>query len=767
MKTRLPFNESARLEALRACEILDTPPERACDDLVKLAAQLCGTPIAVISLVDAGRLWFKASVGLDVCEAGRENSFCAHAILQPDELLVVPDAAADPRFAGSPLVAGGPCVRFYAGAPLVTHQGHALGTLCAIDRVPRQLSEDQRAALVRLARQVVDQFELRHRLAESHQIARLLEVEREVLAQMATGVSPAEALNGLLHALEALAPGMIACILELDEAGGPLRVLSAPSMPDSFSRAMDGLGVGPAFGSSGADCEILVQDIEQSPLWNMGRALAPEHGLRACWSTPIFSCQGHRLGAFALYHCQQRRPGPLEEKLIRLGARTAAVALELARTHAALSASQARYRALFESSPDAIFILETSEPRLGRILSANPAAATMHGYSLDELLQLRVQDLDSPESAADASGRFRQIQEGRTVVFEVEHRRKNGSVFPVEVTASPLLLDGQTYVLAIDRDITLRRQAEQALVEREQRLRAIFELEPECVKLLDPEGRLLEINPAGLSMLEAESIDQVRGQVIFPLIAPQWRPGYGEFHQRVLAGASATLEFEIIGLKGTRRWMESHAVPLRDTAGRVKALVSVTRDITARKHAEEESQKARAAVEAANADLEETNRQMEDSIQRANQLALAAEAASRAKSDFLATMSHEIRTPMNGVIGFTALLAESNLVPEQREQVEIIRSSGETLPTLITTSSTSRSRPAGWNWSWPRLTCVPPCSRRLRCSKRAPPPRASSCAARSTQRSRTRSSATSRACARSSILIGTSSSPSAARSPWK
>jgi len=350
---------------------------------------------------------------------------------------------------------------------------------------------------------------------------------------------------------------------------------------------------------------------------------------------------------------------------------------------AALPASEAWYRALFESSPDAIFILEASGFQAGRIVSANPAAAILHGYPLDELLRLRIQDLETPESAALAPDRLRQILDGRTLVFEVEHRRKDGATFPVEVTASPLQLDGQSYVLAIARDITERKQIRQALVEREQRLRAIFDLEPECVKLLDHEGRLLEMNPAGLAMIEAESIDQVRGQPVFLLVAPEWKPAFLQFHQRVFAGASTSLDFEIIGLKGTRRWMESHAVPLRDAVGKVTALVAVTRDVTARKQAEEENRKAHAAVAAINADLAETNRQLEESIQRANQMALAAEAASRAKSDFLATMSHEIRTPMNGVIGFTNLLADTALTVEQREHIEIIRSSGETLLTLI------------------------------------------------------------------------------------
>jgi PAS domain S-box-containing protein len=233
------------------------------------------------------------------------------------------------------------------------------------------------------------------------------------------------------------------------------------------------------------------------------------------------------------------------------------------------------------------------------------------------------------------------------------------------------------------RQIAERKRTEQSLRESEVRLRTIIQLEPECVKLLDKDGRLLDMNPAGLAMIEADSLGQVAGQSVESLLAPEWREPFMEFHRRVLAGESGRLQFEIIGLRATRRWMETHAVPLRDGRGQVTAHLAVTRDVTQRKLAEAELQMAREAADAASRELAETNRQMEESIRRANEMAFAAEAACRAKSEFLATMSHEIRTPMNGVIGFTGLLAETNLTAEQREQVEIIRSSGETLLTLI------------------------------------------------------------------------------------
>jgi PAS domain S-box-containing protein len=160
MNPPIPENEAARLAALYEYQILDTDPEPAFDDLANLAAYICSTPMASISLVDADRQWFKAKVGLEITETPRQIAFCAHTILEP-EVLIVPDAKLDSRFANNPLVTSDPGMRFYAGIPLTTSNGYAIGAVCVMDRQPRQMTTQQVEALKALGRQAIAQLDLR------------------------------------------------------------------------------------------------------------------------------------------------------------------------------------------------------------------------------------------------------------------------------------------------------------------------------------------------------------------------------------------------------------------------------------------------------------------------------------------------------------------------------------------------------------------------------------------------------------------------------
>src|SRR5688572_19633512 len=171
----IPQNEPERLAHLRSLKILDTQPEEDFDRITLLASQICQTPIALISLVDSDRQWFKSKIGLTLRETSRDIAFCAHAIMEP-EIMIVADAAKDARFAHNPLVTSEPKIRFYAGAPLTTPDNLALGTLCVLDHVPRKLTADQAAALRALSGLVMSHLELRRKQNDLRQ--NLLEERR-------------------------------------------------------------------------------------------------------------------------------------------------------------------------------------------------------------------------------------------------------------------------------------------------------------------------------------------------------------------------------------------------------------------------------------------------------------------------------------------------------------------------------------------------------------------------------------------------------------
>ena len=180
MKAPLPTNEAERLAALKEYHILDTGTEQSYEDITVLASHICKVPIAMISLVDEARQWFKSRVGLEEQQTSRDTAFCAHAILQ-NEPLIVTDATKDRRFANSTLVTGEPHIRFYAGFPLINPEGLALGTLCVVDRQPRRISADQLKTMRALSRQVMTLLEL-----------------RRVSARLADALDQVKTLQGLL-----------------------------------------------------------------------------------------------------------------------------------------------------------------------------------------------------------------------------------------------------------------------------------------------------------------------------------------------------------------------------------------------------------------------------------------------------------------------------------------------------------------------------------------------------------------------------------------
>ena len=232
MMTPNDARETARLAALRRYRILDTEPERCFDDLAMLASQICGTPIALISLVDEQRQWFKSRVGVSMAETSRAVSFCTHAIKQPD-LLIVPDALDDERFRDNPLVTAHPNFRFYAGAPLITPDGQALGTLCVIDRDSRTLTAGQLEALAALRRQVESQLELRLNLIE---LEEALAARDRAEAEQAATLNELRVAHAQVRRLSGLMPFCSTCQFTMTIPANPAAI---PVLADAVNHVLE------------------------------------------------------------------------------------------------------------------------------------------------------------------------------------------------------------------------------------------------------------------------------------------------------------------------------------------------------------------------------------------------------------------------------------------------------------------------------------------------------------------------------------------------
>ena len=255
MKPPMPVNEKARLKALRSLNILDTAPEEDFDDITFLASHICRTPIALITLVDENRQWFKSKIGIDVQETSRDSAFCAHVIAPSSpEIFLVGDALRDERFAENPLVTGEPRIRFYAGAPLLTAGNEALGTICVIDREPRELTEDQKKALEALARQVSTQLKLRQLSAQ------FAEANQEL-----QGLSLTDDLTGLLNRRGFMFHAEQQLKLNRTPRGSTGLVLVYADM-DGLKQTNDVYGHGEGSAAIAAIGEILKQSFRQSDI---------------------------------------------------------------------------------------------------------------------------------------------------------------------------------------------------------------------------------------------------------------------------------------------------------------------------------------------------------------------------------------------------------------------------------------------------------------------------------------------------------------------
>ncbi|MGB8932289.1 MAG: PAS domain S-box protein [Anaeromyxobacteraceae bacterium] len=277
---------------------------------------------------------------------------------------------------------------------------------------------------------------------------------------------------------------------------------------------------------------------------------------------PLVSVAG--TGAFCLWRARRPRGRPL-------GANASATATLLDRLEEA-----SRF------VNDAVLIAGPGQD----LLFANDRAVSMLGYARDELLRMNVRELRDPATLGDFDARVREQLEAGAARFETRFRRKDDVSLAVEVSIRVFQLEGRPYFQATIRDVTERRRLEEALRASEERLRAIIMTEPECVKVIAPDGKLVEMNPSGLGMLEAESLAHAQATPLVDFVDPEDRPAFVGLLDTVMSGGSGRLHFGVTGLRGAHRTLETNAVPLRDADGRITGLLGVTRDITERMRAE-------------------------------------------------------------------------------------------------------------------------------------------------------------------------------------
>ncbi len=596
-----PPNEAQRLESLRRACILDTQPEPIFDDLTRLAAQICETPIAAISLIDDKRQWLLTRVGLDVRELPREDSFCSHAILQPDQLMEVNDASADVRFTASPLVSGPAQIRFYASAPLLTASGLALGTLCVMDTRPRELTGLQRATLQTLARNLMNSLEIRQTNQEN--LARQA-VLSKVLHSLPGLVDQDEILQTVLQALLALGRWQdigLSILVNPEQQFWQTRAetFMAPGEVGLLRPIHSGI-IGRAYRTGQTQ---LVPDVRLDPDFFEGQRENPTGSELV---VPIH-VNGVMSGALNLESPHPAAFNSADVTFAQSICEAIGSALHGAQQFTELRSREAQFSTIFNMAPIGIGIVSPQ----GKWLKVNQAMCNLLGYSEQDFQALESnakithpddQNLDMPHIDLLIAGKIPSYQ------LQKRYIAKDGRVIwgLRDVTLIRDQAGEVQYFITQVQDITGRIQHEQALIESETRYRqAIRAAQAIPYSMNYAEGRYSFIDE-GIQQLTGYTSAEFTPTLMNSLIVEtKMQAGYADLDisqamEKARAGGKGqpwVCDALLRTRNGELRWFIDSSVQVLDANGIPTGSIGILQDITDRKRIELELQESRDQLE--------------------------------------------------------------------------------------------------------------------------------------------------------------------------
>ncbi len=562
MKATLPDHEAERLAAIHQYQIIDTEPESAFDDLARLAADICGTTIALINLIDGNRQWFKSKLGLDVTEMPRDFGLCPQCIQQGD-VLVIPDTLADDRFAKNPVVTAYPHIRFYAGVPLIAPKGQIIGTLCVADTVPHQLSLAQVEALQALSRQIISQLELRRHIAD---MARIATECQQAEAEMRN--ITAENLK-LARVVASVSDGVI--VTDPNQPDNPI-IYANPAfsritgyLPEEIigrnCRFLQGVGTDRKVVARIKRAVALRQEIQTTllnyrkdgqPFWNEVKI------------SPVFSEKG--------------------DLLYFVGIQTDITARKIAEEQ--MRNTQTFLNSIVENIPHAIFVKDAKKLKY---VSINKAGAEMIGFDKEKIIGQSDSDLFPKEIADLLTEKDREGLSNKKVVDIPEEAipTKNKEIRFLHTKKIPILEKAgkPQYLLGIAEDITDRKSAQEQI--REQA--TLLDKSQDAILVLDTQDCIRFCNESAQRLYGWNAIELVgcSSEVLF-----KDSPQIQQARQTVFATGEWHGELRQVTKNGKEIVVESRWTLVRDQENKPKSILIVNTDITEKKQLEVQFQRA-------------------------------------------------------------------------------------------------------------------------------------------------------------------------------